>query len=377
MDIFPLKSSLEYSLKDVTFIVTVRGRCKHLRRALEYYSNFPVNVLVMDASDRPCRTPVRPAQYRAVHLPQTFLIDAMVQAISVVKTKYCVIASDDDFFIPGAIARLAQFLDEHPDYQCALGHYGRFLNAGMVTLSECYPHMPGVRVIAEKPENRMIEHLSHYVTQYHGLHRTEPLLDTIRSSYPVTNFSVNEITCACLMAIAGKSAVLPVLFCVREHILTAQSGLNMNDKANPKISTVLAEPEAHQQLLGAMEKVVLEALARRGVSQEDGLKSLRQALDAYRNFSQDYKAIAQSWQENIAARNIPSFSDIVGTEEVQKEWKLILSTVRKHDLDPLVWPLFVDSRGRTVCNLRYIIQTFLPAKFSSTLKRWRTKLTER
>ena len=42
-------------LDKVTFIVIVRERCKHLRRALDYYSQFPLKIIVLDSSDRPCR----------------------------------------------------------------------------------------------------------------------------------------------------------------------------------------------------------------------------------------------------------------------------------------------------------------------------------
>ena len=75
---FPDGEELGKILGKVTYLITVRERCKHLRRALDYYSRFPIQAIVVDSSDRPCRIDRHPDRFTHLHLPQSFLVDLVL-----------------------------------------------------------------------------------------------------------------------------------------------------------------------------------------------------------------------------------------------------------------------------------------------------------
>ncbi len=340
--------SLDVLLDDVTFVVTVRERCKHLRRVLDYYSRFPVRVVVMDSSDRKCSIDRHPGKYRHIHLPQTFVFEAISKTLAEVETPYCVLVPDDDFVIPYGAAESVRFLGQNPDYQCAQGVYGRFKNVGNVQLREAYPHMPGYAVVSDLPQDRMIEHLGHYVTQYSAVHRTERLRAAVCVGLSVKNFSANEVVMSGAIAMEGKLKVLPVLYCIREIILTSQSALLQQGERNVKIVEALSDHQEHRALIRNCNDALGKALEARGVAAADATAAVRNALEAYRLFVADNKARVEQWQAGMYRDAVPTFAEVLSQPDGQRDWNLIKEVVEQHDLSPIVPPLLVDDDGRTI-----------------------------
>lgn len=360
-------------LDQVTFIVTVRGRCKHVRRLLDYYADYPVRVLLLDSSDKKCKIERHPDHFEHLHTPQTHLMDAIITALDKVQTPYCLNAPDDDFFIPSAVAQCVRFLNDHPDHQCVQGYYARFLNKENITLKNCYPRMLGAAVVSETPDKRMIELAAYYVTWHHGVHRTLPSRRVIMSSRPATNLSANEFVTGSLFAIEGKSAVLPILFCIREAIFTAMSSLLGTKKYQPKFLNILEQPEAHRDILTICENILLKGLSDKGISNEHALKCIQDALKANLMFRKNSNELIKQHCNSLSRPKPLTFDEVMKTPEAIKSWAQIEVLIKKYNLDPLVKPLFVNADGSTLHNWHFYFGVYVPQKIMSVLRRWRKK----
>ena len=60
------------------------------------------------------------------HFPKEQFLWKINRILPFIKTKYVVYCADDDFIIPQAIEKIIAFLDVHPDYTSAQGHYLSF-----------------------------------------------------------------------------------------------------------------------------------------------------------------------------------------------------------------------------------------------------------
>jgi len=360
-------------LDQVTLIVTVRGRCAHVRRVLEYYTEYPIRVLLLDSSDKPCKIKRHPVCFEHLHMPQTHLMDAMIMALSKVKTPYCVNAPDDDFFIPSAIAECVQFLNVHTDYQCVQGHYARFMNGDRISLTDCYPHMAGYNITSDAPDGRLAALASYYVTWHHGVHRTAPSLEVVKASKPVTNLSANEFVTASLFAIEGKSAVIPVLFCIREHIVTAMSSLLRSKNYQPNFKEILENPDTHSEILNVCEAALLKGLSKFNISNEAALQCIHQAFDANRKFRNNFSAEMQKRWDELPIPKPAIFDDIIAAHDALDAWARIKVIMKKYDLDPLVRPVFVEGEGRTLNNWPFLVGVYFPQKARASSRRWRKK----
>ena len=115
----------------LTLLITTKNRSAMLGRVLRYYRDvgLPYRLLISDASDeaserRQTERWLRESEGRlriGYYQESTDLIQSLDALLARVTTPLVLIAGDDDFFVPSALARCARFLMEHPDYNSACG----------------------------------------------------------------------------------------------------------------------------------------------------------------------------------------------------------------------------------------------------------------
>ncbi len=340
-----LSESQKKSLEKITILVTVRERCKHLRRALDYYSHFPLKIIVMDSSTTPCKIREFEKGVQRIHFPETFFADALISSFKHVKTPYCIIASDDDFFIPSVLADAVIYLEENSAYQCVHGHVGRFVNGKKLELSSAYAHIANGSITDDSPVQRILSYLRNYVTNFHAVHRTNRLVQTFIETIDLKNYSTQEVVTGLILASHGKIKILPELFSVREWIVTAQSSLNVkgNSLKRAKLSDVVREPEQYSILYEEFRNSVFSTISK--FEKNGGLAKIytEKAIEAYREFYKNYEHSIQSKNSEGV-----SFEKVMASSASEINWKFIQKFISKHNLSPVVPPVLVDDSGKTV-----------------------------
>ena len=114
------------TLQNVTVIIPAHNRPERLRRLLDYYSRTDIKVLVPDSSDHPFADAEKYPDITYLHRPKLHFLLKLKEVLPMISTPYVLYCADDDFAVPSGIAQMTAFLDEHPDYSTAQGHYLTF-----------------------------------------------------------------------------------------------------------------------------------------------------------------------------------------------------------------------------------------------------------
>ena len=112
-------------IKDkLTVIVTIKDRLNTLPRAMNYYKDFPCDVIYLDSSsvrtfvnDNPL--PARPHEYR--YVGDQGYCAKIYECCNTIKTKYSVIVCDDDFLSPTGLEECINYLEGNPSFVSCRG----------------------------------------------------------------------------------------------------------------------------------------------------------------------------------------------------------------------------------------------------------------
>ncbi|MCD8292612.1 MAG: TIGR00180 family glycosyltransferase [Prevotellaceae bacterium] len=113
-------------LSRVTVIIPAHNRPERLRRLLDYYSGTALQLLVPDSSDYPFPDADAYPTVTYLHRPRLHFLLKIREVLPLIKTPYVLYCADDDFTVQPAIGQVIDFLDAHPDYSVAQGHYLTF-----------------------------------------------------------------------------------------------------------------------------------------------------------------------------------------------------------------------------------------------------------
>ena len=101
-------------IKDkLTVIVTIKDRVNTLPRAMNYYKDFPCDVIYLDStSEKKAIQDILPHGYR--HVPDKNYCEKIYECCETIKTKYSVIVCDDDFLSPTGLEECIDYLEQNP-----------------------------------------------------------------------------------------------------------------------------------------------------------------------------------------------------------------------------------------------------------------------
>lgn len=212
-------------LQDVTVIIPAHNRPERLERLLNYYKGSGVKILVADSSTERYRGDLSDPDVEYSFHPQTHFLLKLRAVMERIRTKYVVYCADDDFAVPAAIARMAEFLDANPDYSVAQGHYLTFVpSARKISFYPRYIRYFNSRIDHDSPAERMLNQQQIYATMLYGVARADAFKriysycfepdGTLRFS----NLFLAEEFFNHAMLLQGKYATLPHFFSAREKI---------------------------------------------------------------------------------------------------------------------------------------------------------------
>ncbi len=207
-------------LQNATILIPTHNRSKYLRRIMDYYSNFKVNILVCDSSSEPYAQKMdKNVKYE--HYKNYSYFKKMHNCIKKIKTPYTILCADDDFVIPESVKKCVEFMKKNSEYVSVEGECEPFLNFNKKIIYQFTKNHP-IDMSDEKPSERL-KKLSYgckiYNNIYYCLHRTENL----KFIFDFANKKLKELNLletffVYATFINGKHKLLPVLLNVREFI---------------------------------------------------------------------------------------------------------------------------------------------------------------
>ena len=148
------------SLNKLTVILLSINRPNFLKRAVNYWKNKDCNIIVMDGSNIPLDIQFPEKKFNYFNSNMTFL-ERIEFAIKKIETKYCVLASDDDFHFYDGLNDCINFLEDNNDYLSCIGKSLSFnINKGKLFYNETYPYVYANN--NNKNATKRIKYLSKY-----------------------------------------------------------------------------------------------------------------------------------------------------------------------------------------------------------------------
>ena len=213
------------TLQNVTVIIPAHNRPKRLRRLLDYYSRTDIKVLVPDSSDHPFADAEKYPDITYLHRPKLHFLLKLKEVLPMISTPYVLYCADDDFAVPSGIAQMTAFLDEHPDYSTAQGHYLTFTpRKGKISFYPRYIRYFDKQVTGETPRERLLQEKNMYASLLYSVIRTRAFQRMYAAcfnpdgSLRFRNLFLAEEFFNHAALIFGKYATLPYFYSAREHI---------------------------------------------------------------------------------------------------------------------------------------------------------------
>lgn len=202
----------------LTVVLMTHNRPAFLRRALQYYSDLPCKVLVLDSSPQALEVVDHPSiDYR--HLPQYAywgLQAKLFFGVKQVTTPFMVFAADDDFIVHSALAESVAFLDANPDYGMCHGYCLMYL--AMANQVRYFRRDKKVQedYNAESGEQRVLDYMRQYLPPFYAVTRTSLINEWYDAMPEGTRFEWQEIGHVYFLLARAKARVLPIGYVVRE-----------------------------------------------------------------------------------------------------------------------------------------------------------------
>lgn len=304
------------NLHDVTILIPTYKRAQYLERLLHYLRrpHAVARIHVLDSSPEEVASPpiadldplVTYRRYPSHVLPMHKLADGLRH----VDTTYVVVNADDDFIIPDALRRCAQFLDEHEDYSVAHGLYvGHYVLENPAATERRFiwfaTSLHNAPVEDATPAARLINHLSHYRwSTFYAVHRTA-LMRTIfdETAKYTDDVRFGEILPTALTAVHGKIAVLPIVYCSRQ--IDAASGGHYMDPW-----TALAHLDSFGAKRLRVAECITHHLMQGGMAEQSAREAASFALDSYLQTAILLTSPARAWAQRWALLRMHVFRAI-------------------------------------------------------------------
>lgn len=203
-----------------TLVLTTHNRPAFLQRTLQYYSDYPCSILVLDSSTESAEAMA--AGYPGVeylHLPQYSYLGfqaKLTYGVNRVSTPYMAFAADDDFLLFDGLNQSLDFLDANPDYGMCHGYCLNYL--AEATQVRYYRRNKKVRedYNAPRAEQRLMEYMEEFIPPFFAVTRTALLRQWFELLPEGTCFEWQEVGHVYFLLSNARARILPIPYVVRE-----------------------------------------------------------------------------------------------------------------------------------------------------------------
>jgi glycosyltransferase domain-containing protein len=247
----------------LTVIIPTHERHHVLRRAISYYSQINVSVLIVDSSLKFFDEGL-PKNIQYIHLLSSFFGDKIYSALCQVDTPYSCLCADDDFLSESGLYFGIRYLEENKEYVSIQGNYVHFSYSE--NLNDYHPvyaeTIGSKKVDSNSPVDRLIESIGMRQSFIYALHHTEVLLKCSRVALNMQAVTFVEIGISMVSPLYGKHIILPVFWMARdknrysEYITEKGNNYSKNVKSVVKnISNLMLDISNFDSYLGTEQGI--------------------------------------------------------------------------------------------------------------------------
>jgi len=227
------------SLKDLTIVIPTFNRHEFLLRTVKYWSSTNCSIIVMDGGQFPLSENIIEKFNKNIsyfHSNDSFS-ERLYQASKLIKTKYVILSSDDEFFIPSTLSQCINNLDSDLSLSSCGGiPIGFNYQDKMILGYQMYSENPLKSILSDNPLIRVSEHFSNYSpSSIYSVCRSEiwqSVFKIISSSTKEFSFLGQvEILFEILMKYFGKLRIIPHLLWLRSF-----ENQSITDAPDPSLS---------------------------------------------------------------------------------------------------------------------------------------------
>ena len=278
-------------IKDkLTVMVTIKDRVNTLPRAMNYYKDFPCDVIYLDSTAKK-KSPRHKTQFhRRVgsdilyllgpedelpktheyrHTPNKNYCEKIYECCNAIKTKYSVIVCDDDFLSPTGLEECIDYLDQNPSCVSCRGQTASLNDSFIAVESLEYFLEIMFPFSSDCPKERVKYAWSHFNgASVHNIVRNDVQKNIFK--FVLDNPQFNAIKFfdkihSFMTAVQGDSAVLPIFFGLRSdesktgHFVSNPKRKKLwNGHLNFKDDFLKVDLKPMQEILGVDEKFIEE-----------------------------------------------------------------------------------------------------------------------
>ena len=258
-------------LSDLTVVIPTYRRGEFVWRQFAYWGESDASVVILDGSPEPLDIPgeLRSENIRYIHSGTPFT-ERLSTAGRYVKTKYCVMLSDDEFF---AFSGLRTAIERLNSDETVLGCVGRclyfFVDQGRFLLKDAYREWVPFSDGATDQSTRLDEdlppkktHMAHY-----AIMRSEPWARIMEDAYrqPFSSAYTYERLVNLQRSILGRTVILEDLLWFRSM---ENRNISVNVEGGPGFLAWALDAK-YQTEVALYRKIAKSLLLKGGVSPED------------------------------------------------------------------------------------------------------------
>lgn len=202
-------------LSELTVVIISYQRQDFLARNMLYWSGMLPTVIVVDGTERPIMSKVLEQMASNIHYywMHTKYEDRLRSVIPLIKTKYVVQLSDDEYFLPTGLQRCMDVLESERDVIACVGRCMNFWPTKKgTTVSHRYMNWPSI--LQDSAQERMEAKMFNLgALTIYGVMRRDPWINCIRliTEKAFSCCYVTEHLFELFSAYQGKSRVIDVL----------------------------------------------------------------------------------------------------------------------------------------------------------------------
>jgi glycosyltransferase domain-containing protein len=278
-------------LSNLSIVIPTFNRQEYAIRAMHYWKNYDVKVLILDGSKDPIKQSVISSIDSNInyYFMPISLMERLYKSTELVKTSYSIMMADDEFFIPSALDSCIKELKKDPEIVSCMGSAISFLfKDKKILTNEIYPDLRNHLVNQETPLERSIYHMSAYTpSSIYSVMRTEIWKKSIRAlSYKNFEFyvkSIGEIQFEITSSYLGKYKIINELMWLR-------SFENEPIRVHVGEASVPIKDFWYKESNKSIRDEIIDAILQSIASEEDNMSHLKQdisqAFDAYIKITQ-------------------------------------------------------------------------------------------